>query len=47
MDNVLEFLQNGITVNIAFDVESAIILGCVIFFAGVLVLLVYAKVILS
>ena len=44
MNEVLEFLQEGVSVNVAFDVESAIILGVVLFLAASLALLLYAKV---
>ena len=44
MADILQFLENGITVNIAFDVESALILGLVLLGAGVLVMAVYAKI---
>jgi hypothetical protein len=45
MGDVIQFLQEGVTVNIAFDVESAVILGVVVFLALTLALLVYGKVI--
>ncbi|WP_282783414.1 hypothetical protein [Phaeodactylibacter xiamenensis] len=44
MGDILELIQNGITVNIAFDVESAVILGLVLLLAGILVMAVYAKI---
>ncbi|WP_282774538.1 hypothetical protein [Phaeodactylibacter xiamenensis] len=44
MGDILELAQNGITVNVAFDVESALILGLVILGAGVLIMTVYAKI---
>lgn len=44
MDKLLEFLQEGVTVNIAFDIESAIILSIVLFLALSLALLLYSKV---
>ncbi|MCI4650852.1 hypothetical protein [Phaeodactylibacter sp.] len=44
MGEILELIRNGITVNIAFDVESAVILGLVLLAAGVLIMTVYAKI---
>lgn len=45
MDQILRLIQEGITVNVAFDVESAIILGAVLFVAIALALTFHAKVI--
>lgn len=44
MNDVLDIIRDGVRVNIVFDTESAIILGVTLFFAGVLALTVYAKV---
>ncbi|WP_282783114.1 hypothetical protein [Phaeodactylibacter xiamenensis] len=46
MGEVLDIIREGITVNIAFDTESAIILGTVLFLALVLALAFYGKVIM-
>lgn len=45
MGDLLELARDGVKVNIAIDLESAIIASVVIFMALTLALLVYGKVI--
>jgi len=44
MNDVLEFIRDGVRVNIVFDTESAIVLGVTLFLAATLALAIYAKV---
>lgn len=43
IEEIKEILVNGAKVNIMFDIESALLLGLVIFVSLTLALLVYAK----
>ena len=45
MNDVLDFMRDGVKVNVYFDTESAIILGVIIFLSLTLALAFYAKVI--
>ena len=45
MNEVLDFIRDGVKVNIVFDTESAIVLGVTMFLALTLALAFYGKII--
>lgn len=44
MNDILDFVRDGVRVNIYFDTESAIVLGVILFVSLTLVAAFYAKV---
>ena len=44
MNDILDFMRDGIKVNVYFDTESAIILGVILFTSLTLVAAFYAKI---
>lgn len=44
MNDILDFIRDGVRVNIYFDTESAIVLGAILFISLTLVAAFYAKV---
>ena len=44
MNDVMDFIRDGVRVNIYFDTESAIVLGVILFISLALVAAFYAKV---
>lgn len=44
MNDVMDFIRDGVRVNIYFDTESAIVLGVILFISLTLVAAFYAKV---